>query len=296
MNQDAQAVRESPSPRTLTGAGRKHLVEALLESFDRAGIERLTRFALDQDLEEISGGDNLRDCTFDLVEWSIDHGRLNDLVTGALAENPNSPALKTFAQDVWSKPQTFVVEETLVGPDDRDGTSARAPGSFWRTTPGMLAAIVGVVAVLGILFLGLRNLGILGDRSGAGSTPLVTISNASLRQVETDAFGEQLLNIAYDLVLTNSVGIPVRIEAVALDASSLRPARVSATAMPQELRAERADDRGIGEILVPIPFSGGCIVVRVAALDDDGDELSATTTPNFDPYNPANSSCPRASA
>lgn len=46
------------------------------------------------------GGDNLREVAFNLIRWAEAGGRLEELLRGALAQNPSNPRLKAFATSV----------------------------------------------------------------------------------------------------------------------------------------------------------------------------------------------------
>jgi hypothetical protein len=53
------------------------------------GLRQLTRYSLDADIDAITQGD-LSARTFGLVAWAEEHGRLSDLMAGAVRANPNN--------------------------------------------------------------------------------------------------------------------------------------------------------------------------------------------------------------
>ncbi|MEM7127721.1 MAG: TIR domain-containing protein, partial [Chloroflexota bacterium] len=80
----------------------KQLHSALLVAFtDKSKLEQMVRMQLDQNLDEIVGGDNLSDIVFALIKWAESHGKLQELIQGAIAENPTNPALFKFGA-TWS--------------------------------------------------------------------------------------------------------------------------------------------------------------------------------------------------
>lgn len=82
----------------LTGLQRRQLHNALLSAFPTmADLQQMVAFGLDGALTRMAGG-NLSDMTLSLMTWAQAHGRMEDLVKAALAENPTNPDLRAFAQ------------------------------------------------------------------------------------------------------------------------------------------------------------------------------------------------------
>lgn len=82
----------------LNGAQLKALHTALLAAFPNLlDLIRLTRFHLDQNLAELTTSENLSQTAFQLIEWTVAHDRLPDLLVGACRENPDNRALRRIA-------------------------------------------------------------------------------------------------------------------------------------------------------------------------------------------------------
>jgi hypothetical protein len=294
MEPDAQITPQPPAAVDLPGAGRRQLVAALLAAYDEAGLAQLARFALDEDLPEIAGGRNLREVAFNLVEWAASHGRLADLVTGALADRPGNPELQVFARDVWPTRRTVTPAELATL---RSGDAAPPPhktATFWRTLPGILTGIAGVLTAVVALIAALTNAGRLGTAPPTVTNPRVVVSNAVLRKIETAPTGEEFLDIAYQIEMTGYGQQSVLVEGTALDAATKQEVRLIGTIPSMRVTDDETQDMEVGQMLVPMPQRRGCIYVRVAALDQAGDELSYDETLRFDPYDLA-AECPQES-
>ncbi len=89
----------------LSGPQRKHLHAALLRAFPQPlDLTRLVRFHLDQNLAELSTGENLRQTAFELIEWADAHSRLPQLILGACHENPDNATLRRMALQLGFTP------------------------------------------------------------------------------------------------------------------------------------------------------------------------------------------------
>ena len=83
----------------LTKAQRKQLFDALLVAFPGwNALREMVDLQLDQNLETISAAaNNIQTVVLDLIRWAQARGYLGELVSGALAHNPDNPQLKAFA-------------------------------------------------------------------------------------------------------------------------------------------------------------------------------------------------------
>lgn len=81
----------------------RNVNDALLDAFpDIESIERLVRFGLDKNLNEIASGRDLVSVVFRLTSWAESQGRLTDLVDAAKEQNSGNEklqALEIFAKD-----------------------------------------------------------------------------------------------------------------------------------------------------------------------------------------------------
>jgi ribosomal protein S16 len=79
----------------LTGKQIKQIHDALLDGYNPDSLRRLVRLHLDENLHNIAGGATFTDVVFTLLEWAERHGRVQELVQAAQAENPNNVALQS---------------------------------------------------------------------------------------------------------------------------------------------------------------------------------------------------------
>lgn len=63
--------------------------QAFLEAFDLAKLKRLVSFGLDEELEQISTGDDLTEIVYELTRWAEQEGRIRELITAAQAQSSN---------------------------------------------------------------------------------------------------------------------------------------------------------------------------------------------------------------
>jgi F-box protein 11 len=85
----------------LTGDQSERLNKLLVSAFPTfADLKRLTQYNLEVQLDAIVGNSNTTDAAFELVNWAVAHGRLDDLIRGAVKENPDRQDLRAFAQEV----------------------------------------------------------------------------------------------------------------------------------------------------------------------------------------------------
>jgi len=92
---------------TLSGAQYKQIQEALLAAFNEADLRRMVRIQLDADLDAVSGGKNLSERVYSLIEWADREGRVLALIDGATAQNSGNAklqALKVVATDWHLEP------------------------------------------------------------------------------------------------------------------------------------------------------------------------------------------------
>jgi hypothetical protein len=105
----AHAVVDTPAPAPapalpavpnnlvkLTGAQYRDFQNALLSAFDGNELRQMVRIELDENLDAIAGGNDLRTVVFNLIDWARRTGRLGALMGAALNANPTSPELRAF--------------------------------------------------------------------------------------------------------------------------------------------------------------------------------------------------------
>jgi sulfatase modifying factor 1 len=79
----------------LTGPQIEQLQEALLDAFaSRDTLRMLARIELEQNLDAIAGGDNLRVLVFNLIMWAEQTGSVAQLINGACRQNAGNARLR----------------------------------------------------------------------------------------------------------------------------------------------------------------------------------------------------------
>ena len=84
---------------SLTGKQLQDICSALIDAYQSLDDLRImVRFELNEKLEAIASGDNLRVVVFNLTTWAERTGRVDDLVEGAWRHNSGNAALQALAQ------------------------------------------------------------------------------------------------------------------------------------------------------------------------------------------------------
>ncbi len=100
----------------LTGRQLQDICSALIDAYQSPDDLRImVRFELNEKLEAIASGDNLRVVIFNLTTWAERTGRVNDLVEGAWRHNSGNAALQALAQ-AWrvnSPPDALPTQPSL---------------------------------------------------------------------------------------------------------------------------------------------------------------------------------------
>src|SRR5262245_15503397 len=75
--------------------------DALTSAFPSwSALEMMVEFERDKNLEKLVGRSGLDAVAFELVRWARREGRLDDLLAGAIRQNPGNPDLKRFAYEI----------------------------------------------------------------------------------------------------------------------------------------------------------------------------------------------------
>ena len=82
----------------LKGEQLKQITQALLAAFpDEDALAMMVKFELDKNLNELASGGNITVLTFKFVEWAVGTGNIENVVAGALRQNPGATALQDVA-------------------------------------------------------------------------------------------------------------------------------------------------------------------------------------------------------
>jgi hypothetical protein len=83
----------------LSSDERKELREALISAYpNESDLEIFVSEELDENLNQIAGGDNLNQIVFNLILWSKKEGKLKELIQAAYKANPGNEKLKAIKQ------------------------------------------------------------------------------------------------------------------------------------------------------------------------------------------------------
>ncbi len=83
----------------LTGRQIEQLQEALIDAYaSRDALRMLVRIELEQNLDVIAGGENLRVLVFNLISWAEQTGAVVQLIDGACRQNSGNPKLRDLQQ------------------------------------------------------------------------------------------------------------------------------------------------------------------------------------------------------
>ena len=86
----------------LDGLLLQKLQQAMVAAFpNREDLEQVARFGLNVPLSTISHGKEIPATVFDLISWAESHDRLDRLIQAAYGQNPDSPELRAFVEQVW---------------------------------------------------------------------------------------------------------------------------------------------------------------------------------------------------
>jgi len=83
----------------LTGRQIAQIRDALLAAFTKDALREMVRVELDEILDHIADGENLRIAAFNLVSWAEQHGRIEDLILSAYRANGGNPQLQKLLLD-----------------------------------------------------------------------------------------------------------------------------------------------------------------------------------------------------
>lgn len=78
----------------------KELEKALLSAYPaRSSLERMLMFELDENLNHICSDSNHTNTVFELIKWSIAHGKIDNLIEGANSNNSGNELMKAFYRE-----------------------------------------------------------------------------------------------------------------------------------------------------------------------------------------------------
>src|SRR6266404_7190777 len=97
----------------LTGQQRQDLANALLDAFDRSGLDRVVGASLGTALGQISAARSLKLVISQLVEYAEQHSLVPRLLDEARRHNQSNPALVRVARQFGLAPETEAAETIL---------------------------------------------------------------------------------------------------------------------------------------------------------------------------------------
>lgn len=98
---------------------RKQFHEALLSAYPSPGkLEQMISFQLDENLSTLAAGANHSEVVFNLIKWAEAEGRLEELLTAARSENSGNARLRSFEEQIRSKPTKHDVSTSAAVPSE----------------------------------------------------------------------------------------------------------------------------------------------------------------------------------
>jgi len=172
----------------LTGGQHKQFQQALSSAFPtRSALAQMVRHQLDQDLEQIAGGDKLDDIAFSLISWAEAGGRIEELIEKARNENPGNPDLKVFFEQFQHAQRELgasLESPILSALQEHHNSHADSPGM----TLGELYNAIGVspndskkVGLVHRDLFSLKNKGCVKSQILADGSSIVTITPEGMR-------------------------------------------------------------------------------------------------------------------
>lgn len=86
----------------LTGPQLTQIHQAILAAYTRDDLRRMLAVDMHLDFDAVVPDKAFSDQMFALVTWADQHGRVADLIAGALCQNPDNPGLQSLAAAVQS--------------------------------------------------------------------------------------------------------------------------------------------------------------------------------------------------
>ncbi|MEO1765217.1 MAG: effector-associated domain EAD1-containing protein [Cyanobacteria bacterium J06629_18] len=92
-----------PKPRNTKKTGQilKEFRNSIISAYPTKNkFKMMVSFGLEENLDSIAGGDNLREVVFELIGWAIEQGRLRELVEAAREHNSRNRELQRISKDM----------------------------------------------------------------------------------------------------------------------------------------------------------------------------------------------------
>ncbi len=100
----------------LTGQRVQQICDALSDAYPtRDALRMLLRLELDENLEEIAGGENQSVVVFNLVTWAERSGQIDELITAAQRRMPRNEGLQQLAAE-WRGPAAAGTPTRMTSP------------------------------------------------------------------------------------------------------------------------------------------------------------------------------------
>lgn len=85
----------------LSSAQVQNLTEALIAAFyKKTSLAQMVRFSLNENLDVIAGGMDLKEIAFNLAQWAEAHEKIEELLIGAREQNTGNSKLKAISQEL----------------------------------------------------------------------------------------------------------------------------------------------------------------------------------------------------
>jgi hypothetical protein len=91
----------------LDGKTFQQIHDALLDSFfNKSDLAQMVKRELGEDLDDIAGGENFKEVTFNLLRWAETRDKVDILLEKAREYNPNNRSLRAVSEELPQTPET----------------------------------------------------------------------------------------------------------------------------------------------------------------------------------------------
>lgn len=120
-----------PNDTQLAGQQVAALLDAILSGFDRSDLRAMTRIELNEELDDIAGGDSLQDVGLSLIAWAERNGRVPELIAALGRSNPDNAQVQALLRNSagWFTPAGQLIAAQPARQPARPAQAVKPAGS-----------------------------------------------------------------------------------------------------------------------------------------------------------------------